>query len=167
MDDLIYEDVHDTATRVESFIRRYGGTPELSTEKLANQILQYIRLRQSGSSTLNISQPLHTCQYPPEWNDTHETLWQDWISLRYDLADWQRQVIRPVFGTDVRLWEANCEGWRDEIYTFLPWWIQRNVESINDIRDEEDSDSMEEGATSKIDPYLLDYGGYKKKYLHD
>ena len=49
----------------------------------------------------------------------------------------------PVFGTNRRIWEEQCDGWRDEIYEFLYLWIHRSWD-VMDIADSRQLPSAEE-----------------------
>jgi hypothetical protein len=76
------------------------------------------------------------------------------------LEDWQKEIIEPVFGTNERMWEVTCFGWRDELFCFLPWWVKRSIvpELLSEEGTGEDSEDR-----SKIDPYLMEHGTAKQR----
>jgi transposase len=71
-------------------------------------------------------------------------------------------VLDPVFGNDVRLWEAGIEGWREELIQFLPFWIQRSRDIVETF-DATPLDLTEEVFAEKVDPYLLEHGSSRQK----
>ena len=154
------EDMTLLAERIARFVGRQHLTLELKPNRLARQLLQYVWWRQRAGA-LELSAPRHERVCPAGWTAEHERIWIDWIWHVFELDDWQKLVIEPVFGTDVRSWEANCQSWREEIFTFLPLWIARSMARFEEIDptplpepEPEDTDPR----TAKIDPYLLEHG---------
>jgi hypothetical protein len=145
------------AERIERFVRRQGVELSLTPARLARQILEYVWMRQ-GLSAYEIARTQNPAM-PAGWKTTHERLWVDWIWHVFTLDDWQNLVVSSVFGTDVRSWEP--EGWREEIFEFLPAWIARSMPRFEEIDvtplpepEPEDMDPR----LAKIDPYLLEHG---------
>jgi len=153
-------DVFETVSYIEAHLKRRGVTLEMSPRRLTAHILQYIRLRQHASF-YDISTPLTEPINPVSWTAHHERVWCDWINYNCDLDSWTKEVMQPMFGTDVRFWEAACQGWREEIHAFLPWWIRRSMAIVEQF-DPTSEDPIEE-QQSEIDPYLLDHGTSKQK----
>ena len=146
------------AERIERFVRRQKVELTLPPARLARQILEYVWMRQ-GLSAYEVAfarKPV----LPAGWTAAHERQWIDWIWHVFDLEDWRQTVMAPVFGTDVRSWEVRVDGWREEVFGFLPTWIARSMKRFEEIDvtplpepEPEDVDPR----SAKIDPYLLEH----------
>ena len=99
--------------------------------------------------------------YPEGWSEEYEALWGDWIDRECPLESWEEEVIDPTFGTLVRPWET--DGWRLEIYSFLPLWIQRSIPLMAAIDPDVVEEETELEPESPIDPYLLEHGSAKQR----
>lgn len=153
------EDMTMLTEQIARFVGRQRLTLELTPNRLVRQLLQYVWWRQRAGA-LDLSAPRHSRTMPTGWTATHERVWTDWIWHIFDQEDWRQYVIAPVFGTDVRSWEVKCDGWREEIFSFLPLWIARSMTRFEEIDptplpepEPEDTDPR----TAKIDPYLLEH----------
>lgn len=154
------DDIMLLAEQIHSWAASHRVSLELTPVRLARHILKYVWLRQRASM-YEISGPRSSRSTPAGWTSMHERIWVDWIWHAFEQDGWNRAVIDPVFGTDVRSWEVQCEGWRDEVFNFLPTWIARSMARFEEIDptplpdpEPEDTDPR----TAKIDPYLLEHG---------
>lgn len=157
-DHAAVEDAVALAERIDRYAQRQGVKLTPVPSRLARQILEYVWMRQTTSwhEIAWKSRPA----MPVGWTARHEQIWTDWIWHVFELEDWRHTVMDPVFGTDVRSWESACEGWREELFEFLPHWIARSLERFEEIDvtplpdpEPEDADPR----TAKIDPYLLEH----------
>ena len=155
-------DVHAIAIRIGRFLKCRGVEPELSMSNLVGRIYRYIRLRKS-SPWYMISLPTSQPYRPEGWKDKEEEIWMDWIHCHCTLDDWSAEVMEPVFGSDIRLWEAQMDGWREELLQFMPWWIRRSPSIVEACDPTPLNPEVEDDQTPKIDPYLLDHGSMKQK----
>lgn len=154
------EDAVALADSVIRYIRWRGFAPSLSRAQLARQILQYIWMRQR-LPWHEISIPRHKRHMPEGWSRIMESVWLDCIDQKCELETWGSEVIEPVFGRDERTWEAYCPGWRQELFSFLPYWIERNSERFAELDPTPLPDPAPEEKDprlAKIDPYLLEHG---------
>ena len=103
----------------------------VNKQKLWVQIQCYLHLRQN-TSRLNISYPRMSVFKPNGWTERHEELWNDWIHYTFSEDSWHNEVMYPVFGRDVREWELYMDGWREELFEFLPWWMRRSVNIVEE-----------------------------------
>jgi len=154
------EDLAAVADRIAAFVSRGKVSLELTEERLTRQLATYVTMRRSHHWS-EISLPQHERTVPAGWTAANERIWVDWIHHVFEFSDWQQAVMRPVFGTDERQWEIGAEGWRDEVFTFLPTWIARSTARFAEIDptplpDPEPEDTDPRNA--KIDPYLLEHG---------
>lgn len=154
------DDALELAERIVAWAACKGVKIELTLDRLARQILRYVWMRQETGAYMIVG-PRHTRLTPTGWTAHHERIWRDWIDHAFELETWNAVVMAPVFGTDVRSWEARIDGWRDELFTFLPTWIARSMTRFEEIDvtplpepEPEDVDPR----TAKIDPYLLEHG---------
>jgi len=146
---------------IENYLAVRGVGLELKPGQLAYQILSYIDLRMT-TSTHDISDPPTKPWTPPKWTAHHESVWRDWIYYNCSLESWQRDVMGPVFGTDLHTWEP--EGWRDEVIHYLPWWIRRSMSVVERFDPTPIDDEAEEvKLNSGLDPYLQDHGSAKQR----
>jgi len=162
-------DIAEVCDLIKVFLkRRHGLQLSLSPQKLHRSILEYIWMRYSAPPT-HISYPKRKQEAPIGWNIEKERIWRQWIFHECGLQAWENEVMRPVFGTDERLWEASIgKGWRLEIHEFLPWWIYRDLDLFEEIDPTPLPDPAEiaalEAATKKeIDPYILEHGGQRAR----
>lgn len=156
------EDIRGVAIAIQQLIQRKGVRPELNTLALARQILLYVTLRRNGGRALQICGPRYAVKKPAaDWDDVKESVWQEWVWNAFSPVLWNACVMEPVFGRgNCHEWELACVGWRDEIYTMLPWWIERDAQIVHAY----DGTPEEEERTydpfkGKIDPFLLEHGG--------
>jgi len=111
-----------------------------------------------------ISLPQNPSSRPAGWTEKEEEIWIDWINYHCTLDDWSAEVMEPVFGSNVRMWEAQMDGWREELLQFLPWWIRRSAIIVAAFDPTPLVPEVEEDISmAKIDPYLLDHGSTKQK----
>lgn len=150
------------AEQIEGFLARRKLHPELSRDKLAKQILQYMDLRRRCYA-VEIAGPKRPVSIPEGWDEQAEQVWVDWFSNEVHLSDWVREVFRPVFGTEECVWDCVCNGWREELFAFLPWWAQRSYAIVGaydatlyDMEAEAEADT--DPRSAMVDPYLADHG---------
>lgn len=164
-DECAWNDLAYLAELVNAWIRRTGATPELSDERLTRQLVSYVGMRQRHRWH-EISVPQHVSREPATWTEDDEHIWQDWLSDTITLDGW-RALVRRVFGTDERYWEASIDGWREEIFAFVPYWVQRSAQLVaaydprptEVVVDNEETEPQE----SKIDVYILEHGTAKQR----
>lgn len=137
---------------------------DISQSKLFTSIVQYIELRCEVPAYDIRGERRPTV--PIGWMAHHEAIWKQWIFHTLSLDEWLTRVIGPIFGPDLRPWEP--EGWREEIYDFLPVWFKRSMVQFAEIDpsplpDEEELAELEEKEKEKrqrrVDPYVDDYYG--------
>jgi hypothetical protein len=162
-------DVAEICERIKPFLARRHFQLSLQPQKLHRSILEYIWMRYS-LPPYNISFPKRKQEVPQGWNIEKERIWRQHIFHVCSWDDWEREVMRPVFGTDERLWEASIGiRWRMEIFDFLPWWIYRDMDLFNEVDptplpEPEEIAAAEAAARKKeIDPYILDHGGRRAR----
>jgi len=91
-----------------------------------------------------------------------EEVWQEWLSYHFSLDDWRSEVMNPIFGADMRTWEASCPNWRMEIFVYLDDWVQRSTEIVAAF-DMTPLQEVVEDEHGDIDPYLIENGLVKDK----
>ena len=152
------EDLFCVAEAIAAFVERRGGALVMTPRQLTWKLIQYVEMRGHV--------PWHEIAYrggraaikPKGWTADNERIWQDWITYTFELEDWTREVIQPIFGTDVREWEPGVE-WRMELLEFLRHWIRRSIAIVEEF-DPRDHTEERTGQTMKeeIDPYLIENG---------
>jgi hypothetical protein len=157
------DDVTAIVRAFARYIGRHDVTMELEPRRMITQILRYIALRQKARP-YEISNPMFNPSEPEGWNSDKEEIWQDWIDYTFTLESWAGEVMNPIFGMDVRLWEANIEGWREELFHFLPWWIRRSAAIVAKFDPTPLAETTEE-EKSNLDPYLLEHGSARQKRM--
>ena len=182
-DENMFADLCTVVNRLQEFCRVRGTTLAIAPHRIASALLDYVRLRQVARSH-EISEPhtpMHTL-IPRGWYPEHEIAWNDWLTAECSLDHWNAEVMEPVFGSsgEQRFWEVSCEGWREEVRLFLPWWMKRSFAILTrfdsafvtrqaNTTATATANANNEMATMKLDPYLLDHGTskQKKKALHE
>ena len=157
LDDCCLFDVVEIVNRLETFCARRNVGMSQSKHKIITSILEYIELRQNVRSH-SISKPRSPIEFPDGWTAEQELCWNDWLATECSNEYWSAEIMN-LFGTDVRSWENLCEGWRDEIRLFLPWWIARTASVLDSA--EECLQSEYEKRT--IDPFVLEHGTSKQR----
>jgi hypothetical protein len=161
-------DIAEVCDRIQVYLKQRSFQLSLKPQKLHRSILEYIWMRYSVPST-QISFPKRKQEAPIGWNIEKERIWRQWIFHVCDPISWARDIMRPVFGTDERLWEARISrDWRMEILEFLPFWIYRDLDLCEDIDptplpDPADVGSSDAGVRREIDPYILEHGGRRAR----
>jgi len=149
------------AEQIAGFLKRRKLMLGIPESRVAKHITEYMDLRRLGHPT-TIKGP-HLQIKPEGWTEHEETIWQDWFSNEVHLSDWLREVFRPVFGmnTSACSWDYICDGWREELFLFLPSWAARSFAIVTaydatlyDSDEEDDTDPY----NAKVDPYLADHG---------
>lgn len=119
------EDARLLADRIVAWIRHAGAETELNTaQRLAAQIIAFVCARHRAEF-MSIGNPGHRIMFPADWTVEEEEVWEEWLRWRFSLEGWRRIVMKPVFGTATHSWEDRIPGWRDELFLWLPFWVQR------------------------------------------
>jgi hypothetical protein len=165
------DDVVAIVEYTTAWLREHKLEPELSEERWVRQILHYILARHRGAEPWAVS-TTHVPDKPVGWTEQDEKYWDDWVNYTLSLREWEKRVLRPVFGSDQRLWEVNIDDWRTEIHTFLPLWIRRKMSIVDAMypqgEEEEEPETDARGSLLRmrdpkaIDPYILEQE--EKKY---
>ena len=155
------EDIQDLVGLFETYVKRRGAALAIEPGRLVAHILQYVYLRQT-SSVYEISGPRTQPVTPVGWTAEEEAIWSDWIAMHCSFESWGAEVLDPIFGTDIRLWEAVCDGWRLELVQFFPWWIQRSFDIVEQ-HDPAQLEMQEEEGNANVDSYIMDHGSAKQK----
>jgi len=183
------DDIELLVRFLDEFCIRRDTSLVMSHTRLTRSILEYIALRQRYMR-IKISNPRSRIRRPAGWTVRQEEVWFYWLDSECGADAFHDEVLYPVFGRHTRLWEANCESWRDEIRGFFPWWIVRSKAIVNAIDPPLQSDVFELCRTKKvvkeehgdktkqqtsgpalvlvpvpekaIDPFLLEYGTNKQ-----
>lgn len=157
------DDVEELVEQITAYVKRHGADMGLTSKTIVAQICQFLVLRKR-LRFCDISDPATQSVYPSDWTWREEEIWQEWLRFHFRIEGWQIAVIQPVFGTDVRRWEWQCDGWRDELFHMLPFWIARSgaiVEAFDPSQKDMDTDDND--SANKGDPYLIDHGSRKQK----
>jgi hypothetical protein len=164
-------DVYAVAGRIGGLIEAHGFTPDLDDDGIASSILGFLQLRQRMRADKIRGPKRPRMTKPADWDDEQEQIWVEHIAHLVSVEDWRQQVMYPVFGTSVRIWEGACDGWREEILQFLPAWIQRSYYNFDriDPRQLPSSEEIEEAERREasmrkrlgirvkdVDPYLAE-----------
>jgi hypothetical protein len=157
-----FADVQDLVFLFEKYVKARGATMSVEPKRLVKHILKYISLRQKYLQH-DISSPLTAPATPVGWTSDDESIWMDWVCDTFDMESWEEEVLGPIFGSDIRLWEANCEGWRLELMTCFPWWIQRSFDIVDKFNPTQPEVQDEEDDTKGVDSYIMDHGSAKQK----
>jgi hypothetical protein len=155
------EDIERLVCRFQGYLGKRGAELGVNPDRLVEHILQYIYLRQK-SGVSGISAPRTPPVKPVGWTDADEEIWRDWMTNHCTMEGWRAEVRAPIFGTDERLWEGSCEGWRDELTLFFPWWIQRSLDIVHKYDPTQLEEEVEED-NGMIDSYILDHGSAKQR----
>jgi hypothetical protein len=133
-----------------------GLNMDITQTKLFTSIVQYIELRHE-SRAYEIRGPQRKLTAPVGWTARHESIWRQWIFHTFTLDDWNSRIIEPIFGSESFLWEP--DGWREELYQFLPFWFMRSMERFEEIDPTPlpDEDELAVIEKTKVDPYIKDY----------
>ncbi len=167
------DDIYAVADQIVEFIESHGQRPDGEMYQIASGIIGYIDRRSRGWRADEIHWPTRTNMYKPKgWEERQEEIWCEWVYHHFTLDNWQREVMHPIFGDGQRIWETACDGWRDEIYAFLPLWIERSHEmfdridptqlpstiEIQEAEREEAAQRKRQGLRIKdVDPYTVEY----------
>ena len=155
-DECCLFDVVEIVNRMETFCARRNVGLSQSKHRMISNIIEYIEMRQKVRAH-SISIPRTPIEFPDGWTNEQELCWNDWLTTECSNEYWTNEIMN-LFGTDVRFWEHSCEGWRDEIRLFLPWWIARNA-SVLDI-----SIEHEQSQEKRImDPFVFEHGTSKQR----
>jgi hypothetical protein len=134
-------DIYAVAMRIVEFIEAEDLIADADHNQIASAIIGYLQ-RRERRHIVKVA-PRKRMTIPEGWVPADEQIWREWIAHYFTLDNWQRKVMYPVFGTNRRIWEEQCDGWRDEIYEFLYLWIQRSWD-VMDIADSRQLPSVEE-----------------------
>lgn len=168
------DDIYAVAGQIVEFIEGEGLSldSDVCLDGIGSAIVGYIAKRSAGAQALGIKvRPRRRAHIPEGWAPEDEQVWREWIGHQFTLDDWQRKVMYPVFGTNRRIWEEQCDGWRDEIFAFLHLWIQRRwdimetvdprqLPSLEEVQEAERAEAARRkrlGLRVKdVDPYLAE-----------
>lgn len=164
-------DIYAVATRIVEFIEAEDLTVDVDRDQVASAIIGYLQKRESATAMNIMVKPRKHATVPEGWTPADEQIWREWIAHYFTLDEWQRKVMYPVFGTNQRIWEEQCDGWREEIYAFLHLWIQRSwdvmesadprqLPSLEEVQEAERVEAARRKRlgirVKEVDPYLAE-----------
>jgi hypothetical protein len=134
------DDLCEVADGITAFVQDRGGVLRVRGRELVRVLLHYIAFRsRTPFSLIACRRPVRR---PKNWLRCHETAWLMWVEDTFTAPEWDAEVMYSVFGTDTRSWEAVIPTWREEIRAFLPYWLDRTFDPIEEpLDDEEEEDS--------------------------
>lgn len=142
----------DLPTIIQAYILRRGGTLSLSLSSLAREIEDYVQIRKSTSFCMvKRSKKLN----PKGWTAHHEDVWQDWISLHFDIQSWGIEVINFIHPDTVDM--------AMELHSFIEDWVQRTLKIVLAF-DKEPLEEVVEELYGGLDPYMVEHGLIKGVY---
>ena len=148
-------DCYAVAAAIRNFVESRRLQLDLDIDGLASSIIGYIQLRHRFPAH-QISNPQRRKRTCPEgWTAQKDRIWMEWLLHYFSLNEWQTEVMYEVFGTEQSVWESHCNGWREELYAFLPWWIRRD-DYIFERIDPTPLPGPEENAGRLIDMHAMD-----------
>jgi hypothetical protein len=157
-------DIQRVCDGIHRLAKRLDLSMGLTPSALYTMLIDYLVIRSTVVHPFVIDGPKRRVSKPSGWTENHEAIWTQWLEHEVPLDSWNELIMEPVFGQDVRLWEINMEGWRDEIYTLMPFWFVRSMTRFEEIDptmlpDEEEGrrGPSEERKKQELDPYLADY----------
>jgi len=157
--EVVADDIWALVDRIAELATQNGTSLALTPAALHGQLLQYILLRQK---TLDGDIAMRWKRSPPRgWTIAMERIWRDWLAHTITLDVWRNRVLAPVFGTDIRGWEAGLDGWREDILYYLLYWFERSPQIVAAFDPTPLEEPTEEA--SKIDVYLLEHGTSRQK----
>lgn len=128
-------DLREVVARMEDFVADRGGILRVKGRDLLRVLLHYITFRMRTPYTMiHCTRPVRR---PKGWLRVHEQNWLIWMEDAFPVHEWMEEVINPVFGSDVRMWETTIPSWRHELISFLPYWLDRSFDPITEPLDEE------------------------------
>lgn len=102
-----------------------------SDSELYRELTHYVWLRLQGRSAREIHG--HRGSWPTGWDDASERIWIEWLSETI-APSWQTTVWDDAFGRDEHaLWEEYCAGWRKEVESMFPYWVERSIGRLDEI----------------------------------
>lgn len=128
-------DIQDVAARIEEFVSERGGLLRVKGRDLIRVIVHYVTFRMRTPYTM--IRCVRPVRRPKGWLRVHEHAWLTWLDDVFPAGEWMDEVMYPVFGMQVRSWEAKIPTWREELLTFLPFWMDRSFDPIEEPLDEE------------------------------
>lgn len=132
---------------IQAYVMRRGGTLSLSVQSLHREINDYNMLRDTTSYCMvERSEKLD----PEGWTNKNEQVWQDWISLTYDMQSWTKEVAN-FFDSSYRV---------IELFDFIGDWVQRDIKIVKEF-DKEPIEEEEEVLYNGLDPYMVEHGMIK------
>ncbi len=128
-------DLQEVVARIEDFVADRGGILRVKGRDLLRVLLHYIAFRMRTPYTMiRCTRPVRR---PKNWLRMHEDAWLVWMEDTFPVSEWMEEVMDPVFGSDVRMWESKIAPWRHEVASFLPYWLDRSFDPIEEPLDEE------------------------------
>lgn len=126
-------DIYAVADRITEFIEAEDLVVDAERDQIGSAIVGYLYRRTRAPALYIVDLPRKHSHVPEGWTPADEQVWREWIGHHFTLEDWHRKVMYPVFGTDRRIWEEQCDGWRDEIFGYLHRWVQRSWEVMETV----------------------------------
>jgi hypothetical protein len=131
MGEIVAMDTARVAHAICAFTTKYGLCLRFSEPELYRELTYYVWLRLRGRSTEEIRGQRGS--WPTGWDDASERIWIEWLSQTV-LPSWQSAVWDNAFGRDEQArWEEQCAGWRLEVVSMFPYWVERNLARFAEI----------------------------------
>jgi hypothetical protein len=130
--ECVATDVAGVVSGIATYLERRGFELGVPQRQIFRTLMEWIWRRQRRRMS-DLRGPRTRAGCPAGWMAQHEDIWCQWIENRLTTESFEAEVLEPVFGTDVRTWEAACDGWRGELFFFLPYWVGRSFEKLEEI----------------------------------
>jgi hypothetical protein len=130
--ECVATDVAGIVSGIVSYLERRGFDRGVPNQQIARTIIEWIWRRQTRRAN-QMRGPRTRAAWPAGWTAQHEDTWCEWIEIRLTPESFEAEVLMPVFGTDTRTWETVCGGWREELFYFLPSWVERSFDRLEEI----------------------------------
>jgi hypothetical protein len=158
-------DARNMAGRIVQILDQYGIWLAVSPGMLSSMIRQYAEARR-WSSAYNVRiLPTDRSTKPTGWTTHDEDVWQSRLSDCITDVVWATEIIDPVFGTDVRVWERNGSDWRYELLAYVPLWASRSfaiVEKYDPLPRAEEEAAIE-AAIAMEEADSGEFGGRRRR----
>jgi hypothetical protein len=159
-------DTTDMAGRIRRVMDHHGIWLAVSPGMLAVIIRQYAEARRwSGPYDVRVV-PAPSSSKPEGWTAHDEDVWLSHLSNCVTDDVWASEVVDPVFGTDVRVWERNGPDWRYELLAYVPMWASRSfviVEKHDPLPRPEEEAAIEAAIAVEEAEGSGDYGGRRRR----
>lgn len=150
-EEIVALDLMRIVAATEAHLKKYGLCFAIPTDNVFQALVDFLRTRLE-SPLERVRGPRRKVTQPTGWKEEDERIWIEWLEqMVLTSVTWNRICDGPTRSKGI--WEEAAGRWREEWLSYLPYYVERSRDILQEIdpRPWEDSSDWNGGATGPGD----------------